>query len=113
MGANRQEWAARIQQWRQSGQTARDFARANGINHHTLTHWAWRLGASKAAAARKPKRSRHHEPGKQPAFVEVMSESIADGRFELELCGGRRLRIPARFDAESLAQLLTVLETER
>ena len=107
MGAKRQEWASRVQQWRQSGQTARDFARARGFNHNTLTHWAWRLGAGKRSPAREGR------PGKQAAFIEIMSQTIADGRFELELAGGRVLRIPPRFDAESLVQLVRVLEAER
>ena len=117
MGAKRQEWASRVQQWRQSGQTARDFARARGFNHNTLTHWAWRLGAGKRLPARSPARkqspAREGRPGKQAAFIEIMSQTIADGRFELELAGGRVLRIPPRFDAESLVQLVRVLEAER
>jgi hypothetical protein len=39
------------------------------------------------------------------------SERPADGPgFELELSGGRRLRVPSRFDEESLVRLLRVVE---
>ena len=34
---------------------------------------------------------------------------VVDDRFELELGGGRRLRIPRGFDADALARLLAVL----
>jgi hypothetical protein len=47
------------------------------------------------------------------AFVELLSDAVADGRFELELAGGRRLRIPVRFEAEALERLLGVVERGR
>ncbi|MGC9982849.1 MAG: hypothetical protein ABSF35_04360 [Polyangia bacterium] len=34
--------------------------------------------------------------------VEVQGVQVACGRFEIELPGGRRLRVPAGFDAERL-----------
>jgi hypothetical protein len=37
--------------------------------------------------------------------------SLIETRIELELGAGRRLRIPAGFDVESLRRLLSVLET--
>jgi hypothetical protein len=42
-------------------------------------------------------------------LVEVQTEP-RDGRFELELGAGRRLRVPAGFDATELRRLLDVLE---
>jgi len=39
-----------------------------------------------------------------------MAGSGSDSRFELELGNGRRLRIPATFEAAALERLLTVLE---
>jgi len=110
--ATRQEWAARIQQWRRSGQTARDFARAHGFNHNTLMHWSWRLGAQSQSDA--PRRApRRRTRSSQPTFVEILAQPVAEGCFELELAGGKRLRIPPRFEAKSLTLLLQVLEQQR
>jgi transposase len=110
MGSTRQEWAERVGQWRRSGQTARDFARTHGFNHNTLTHWSWRLGRSAAGASKRRKSGQRRALAGPASLVEVLREGIADGCFELELADGRRLRIPPRFDAESLGRLLGVLE---
>jgi len=110
--ATRQEWTARIQQWRRSGQTARDFARAHGFNHNTLMHWSWRLAAQSQADT--PQRAQpQRRRSAQPAFVEILTQPVAEGCFELELAGGKRLRIPPRFEARSLASILQVLEQQR
>ena len=42
-------------------------------------------------------------------LVEVHGVQVADSRFEIELPGERRLRVPAAFDAEALGRLLKVL----
>jgi len=42
-----------------------------------------------------------------------MTHGIADGCFELELGGERRLRIPPGFEAAALERLLVVLEARR
>jgi hypothetical protein len=40
----RETWAARVQRWRASGMTAREFAHRAGINPATLRWWSSRLG---------------------------------------------------------------------
>jgi len=112
MRTRREEWARHVHRWRRSGLTAREFASSVGINPSTLTYWAWRLGRD--AGGRTPrKRSVPSKPKTPTSFVEILGEAIPDGRFELELAGGRRLRIPARFDRSALEQLLAVLEDRR
>lgn len=110
MQTRRAEWAERVGQWRRSGLTAKEFARSAGVNAGSLTHWAWRLGrdARRAGAASQA-------AGAPPvaAFVEITAVGGADERFELEFRSGRRLRIPASFDAAALERLLTVLEAAR
>jgi transposase len=111
MGTSREQWTKRIERWRRSGLTAREFAKSEAINHHTLAHWAWRLGLKKSRQlAPSRKRPRRQGRATQSAFVEVMSHTIADGCFELELGGSRRLRIPPGFEAGALERLLAVLE---
>jgi|SRR5579862_550986 len=106
MQSRRAYWAEQVRQWRRSGLTAREFAQRVGIKAGTLSHWAWRLGRPSGAATRaRPTR----DGGRGPRLVELVAGAIADHRFELDLGDGRRLRIPAQFDAASLAELLVVL----
>jgi hypothetical protein len=45
------------------------------------------------------------------SLVEVRPVSVAaDSRFEIELNNGRRLRLPATFDANAVRALVVVLE---
>jgi len=46
-------------------------------------------------------------------FVEVLTEGLDAPHFELVLGNGRRLHIPARFEAAALERLLAVLEARR
>jgi hypothetical protein len=39
----REEWAKRVERWRDSGLTTAEFAAELGINPHSLTYWAWTL----------------------------------------------------------------------
>jgi hypothetical protein len=45
--------------------------------------------------------------------VELIVDRHEDGRFELELGDGRRVRIPMGFDAAALGRLLSVLSDVR
>jgi hypothetical protein len=118
----RDEWAKRVERWRDSGLTTAEFAAELGINARTLTYWAWvlkreasgtkRLGPAKA---RKPPAEKASATSTSTgraavsAFVEVQGRA-AHGRFELEV-RGRRLHIPEAFDAQQLRSLLEILET--
>lgn len=112
MGATRDRWVGLVRRWRRSGQTAREFAETAGVNAGTLSHWAWRLkreGADRdeSLVKRRP-RSSSAAMGER-SFVELIVDGPEDGGFLLELGDGRRLRIPAGFDAAALGRLLTVL----
>jgi hypothetical protein len=106
MQSRRAHWAEQVRQWRQSGLTAREFAQRIGINAGTLSHWAWRLGRTRSA---QPRARRKRDAGGGPQLVELVAGAIADQRFELDLGDGRRLRIPAQFNAASLEGLLVLL----
>jgi hypothetical protein len=95
----RERWRELVEQWRVSGQPAREFAAHRGINAATLAHWKWRLGreTSSGALAALP-------------MIEVQARASHDERFEIELGASRRLRIPASFDADALRRLIAVLE---
>jgi len=120
----REEWAKRVERWRDSGLSCAEFAAELGVNARTLTYWKWMLGKEArgekrswpSRPARRPRapRATASEPSRSAApvvrgLVEVQA-APRDGRFELELGGGRRLRVPASFDATELRRLLDALE---
>ena len=106
-------WSKRIQRWKDSGLTAREFAQELGINPHTLAYWRWRL---KARPDNPPKTPLKRVPV-QAGFVEVTvpapspqdKESEPPEPLELLLSGGLRLRIPVRFDETALRRVVATL----
>jgi transposase-like protein len=112
---SREEWAKRVERWRDSGLTTAEFAAELGINPHSLTYWAWTLKREAGGEKRVwPKKSRKRLVAPRAdvpsaPFVEVQSHTPR-GQFELEI-RGRRLHIPASFDAQQLRSLLEILET--
>ena len=106
MGTRREEWAKRVRRWRRSRLTAREFAARAGVNAGTLMYWASRLKKETAGTPRQVV-SREREPVRLP-LVELTTRARAE-YFELDLGVGRRLRIPADFEAAALGRLLAVL----
>jgi hypothetical protein len=113
---SRDVWAKRVERWRESGLTAKEFSAEIGIKSHSLTYWAWKLGA--AAKAEKAQRSEPEKPSEPERleWVEVAtprpdtSDSMS-APTALELVVGRAtVRVPPRFDAAALGRLLDVLE---
>jgi hypothetical protein len=107
MQTSRAEWTERVAQWQRSGLDAKEFAGSIGVDPMGLRQWGWRLGREARAAARRAEAARGAPAA---AWVEITAAGSTDLRFELELGNGRRLRIPARFDASALERLLGVLE---
>ena len=120
-----EEWRKEAESWRASGQSARDYATAHGIHAATLTYWARRLGVSAArpAGAKRAGWPRSDRGRDVSAFlpVSVVSQSSEEAppksgtmasrlTAELELGGGRRLRLSGLEDLRELADLVTTLE---
>lgn len=117
----REEWAKRVERWCESGLTSAEFAVELGINPRTLTYWKWVLGKEargekrewpsrkSSGRARRPPTRGVESKTALPEFVEVHA-APRDARFELEVGAGRRIRVPASFDATELRRLLDVLE---
>jgi hypothetical protein len=111
----REEWAKRVDRWRDSGLTTAEFAAELGINPKTLTYWAWTLKREASGkkrvwpAKKRPAAAGRATPSPGPAFVELPHQG-SSARFELEV-RGRRLLIPSAFDAQQLRALLEILET--
>lgn len=73
----REEWAKRVERWRDSGLTTAEFAAELGINPKTLTYWAWTLkreanGKKRVWSSKKrPVAARGASTATGPAFVEL------------------------------------------
>jgi len=108
--ASRAEWQKRIERWQDGGLGADQFAAELGINAGTLRYWKYQL--QKDARGALPGSEEVPSVGGRD-FVEMRQPHVAAvtgaPMFELEL-KGRKLRIPAAFDAEALERLLSVLE---
>ncbi len=91
----RDEWAKRVQRWKQSGLTAAAFARREGLNAGTLAWWSSKLGRAQRAA---------------PPVVEVVVPPRVETTLTVEMRGGARLTVPVGFDEDTLRRLLRLLE---
>jgi len=104
--ANREQWQAEVESWRASGQTLSAWARERNISRASLEYWKRRIPV---AAPRVPSRSPLTLIPIRPMRPEVSDtapiELVDDARPRL------RIRLPAGFDAVSLARLLDLLES--
>ena len=110
---SRETWAKRVQRWRDSGLTAKEYAAELGVNAHSLTWWKWRLTSRGASASP----SRVGRPRRAPTvgpltFVEVPATPAAES-IEIVLPSSVRIRVPTAFDASTLSHVLDVLEQRR
>jgi transposase len=107
---DRDEWRKRVERWKASGLTAKEFAAEVGINAGTLQFWQHKLKTC-GPIARRPRR-RRTDAIVASSLVELRAPVAAalDQRFEVELGNGRRVRVSAGFDADALKRLLVVLE---
>jgi transposase len=116
--AKREEWIKRIERWKDSGLTAREYAAEAGLTEKSLHFWSWKLRKERTQA-RAPSRSkgplekRHVVPSPM-SFVEVMARPSAfgDAAFEVVL-GSVSVKIPPSFDEHALRRLLAVIAPSR
>lgn len=102
----REEWRRVLVRFRRSRMSLRAFAAFHGMNWRTLQHWKYVLGKEGGSDGVTA-----GDGGDKLPFVEVRpATATADGRFEVEIGQGRRVRVPASFDAGALTRLLGVLE---
>ena len=112
--ADRAEWSKRVERWRDSGLSAKEYAAESGLKASTLSYWKWRLKSEAKPAARSTSlaktTARRAPQGRTLSFVEMGSGAIATSRFEVDLGHGVVVRMPMDFDSEALGRLLAVLE---
>ena len=120
----REVWSKRVERWRESGLTAKEYAAEIGINANTLSHWGWQLRGEERPKRRR--RSAGKNVATQAGWVEVVRPvgelMTADGRaetesaarsggwFEVVVASGRIVRVPNDFDRDALDRLLSVVE---
>lgn len=102
----RAKWQARVDAWRASGKSCREFAQASGLNPQSLAWWKWKLGSLETTA--------------EPEFVEVTEDFMAaalpgladEPTIEL-LVSGVEVRVRGAVDPDALTRVLDVLEARR
>lgn len=122
--AGRETWTKRVERWKESGLTAKEFAAELGINPRSLSWWRWQLSKSEAAPpTAKPRRRRSSRSTStvlaKPAtsispmtFVELTAPVITDA-LEVILPSTVRISVRPGFDDATLGRLLDVLERRR
>lgn len=97
--AARDVWGEHVERWEASGLTAAQYAEQAGVNASSLKVWRWRL------------RRECSRVGSRTAVAALLQvRTPEDGRVEVELRGGQRLRVPPSFDVASLRRLIELLE---
>jgi len=85
-----------VEAWRSSGETLSGFARRHGVGPGRLGRWVSRLGEGGSPVRFHPVRLMGSPPEQSP--------------IEIQLVGGRRVRVPRGFETEELRRVLAVLE---
>jgi hypothetical protein len=110
---SRAEWAKRVERWKDSGLSAKQFATEIGVSPQSLTFWSWKL--------RKPANTdsdvgrvdgRKARPDAQPSFLQLVPAAATTSTpklFELVLRDGVVLRVPSGFDESTLLRLVELL----
>ena len=100
--------AALVQQWKESGKGAREFARESGVTPWVLYYWRQR--ASQNATTRPRKRRSRSVRAARLMPVRVIRESVDSGELEVILATGDRVRVPANASLERLHRVLQVVK---
>jgi hypothetical protein len=123
------EWAALIDEWKQSGLKLPEFCRRRGLSRGTMQGWVYKPALKRAIEAARRKRpgktvkASHEgtpvEPSPSPAFLPVRFPEAAAGSqlpidraaIEVVLGGGRRVAVGPGFDEQTLRRVVAVLES--
>lgn len=94
--------------WRESGQSAAEYARQRDLHAGTLMVWGSKLRSEVPAASG----GRPAHAGFLPLRVSEPARAAvaAGGQFEVVLRNGRRVLVSGEFGAERLARLLEIAE---
>lgn len=122
-----EQWSVLVGRWQQSGLSAKEFAKAEGLVASTLSWWSSRLRAKKPAskkgapvrAASKKAQARRRAKSSAGAasvgLVELVTRGAvgpSEGGLELVVGAGVVIRVRRGFDEETLRRLLAVFAGE-
>lgn len=110
---SRETWAKRVERWKDSGLTAKEYAAEIGVNVHSLAWWKWRLSSTSAAAKTGRRTRRARTPATTPLTFVEMTGAVSPEALEIVLPSSVRIRVPATFDARALGRVLEVLDARR
>jgi hypothetical protein len=116
------EWAALIDQWRQSGLSLPVFCQRHGLSRGSMQNWVYKPELKRAVEAARRQAQGHVD--ERPAFaavpaflpVRVVDQAVAGGEasersgVEIVIGAGRRVVIGPGFDSETLRRVVAVLE---
>src|SRR5690242_12154567 len=113
--ATRETWAKRVERWKDSGLSAREFASELGISEPSLKWWKWKLAAEASGAPTHERKRRRTIETEKPTvtFVEVPRAASRRPSIEIVLPSRIRVRLCNEFDASALERVLGVLEARR
>lgn len=112
MTMQRAEWVKLVEEWRRSGQSARQFAAAHGVTAAALRYWAGRLAEEEDARALKPNRrtpERVATTSASPALALVVRPGEArSGRIAVVI-GKATIVVESGFDDAHLRDVVRAL----
>lgn len=109
----RAQWKRWVQNWQRSGLSAKEYAERIGVSAPSLYRWKSLLSddSSKAMVRSSRKNGSEGEEKRPVTFVEVLPAAAPRRAvYEIQLSGGRIVRLSENFSAESLRRILAVLE---
>ena len=109
----RSTWAKRVEAWKTSRLTAKEFASKHALRAGTLAWWAWRLGKERSGGKSAQVAVRRDRTTIEPLTFVEMTSSLALEPLEIVLRNELRVRVGASFDEAALVSVLDVLERRR
>lgn len=122
---SRAEWAKRVERWKDSGLTAKEFGAETEVNPSTLSFWSWKLGSeqreghrtSTAPSPQSRKRGAELKPKRNKTAARLVEVSTvvtsSPPMLEVLLGSGARVRVPAGFDEATLTRVVRAVEAAR
>jgi hypothetical protein len=105
-------WRTMVRQWRHSGLAVGDFCEQRQLSEASFYAWRRTLVARDRAKRNNADQASGAGPANPPLFVPVSVAVPATTALEVVLAGGCVVRVPAGFDADSLRQVLAVLQED-
>jgi len=107
---SRAEWVEEVRRWRESGQSASEYAAEHGLHAGTLGGWASKVRGVEAAKSGGRRGRESLFVPLRVAHVSPTSAKAGSGEIEVVLLNGRRVRVSGNFDDEAVARLLSIVE---